>query len=50
MYSYVVGFFKDLFIYLTEREQEQGGRRNRGRGKADTPLSKETDVGLDPRT
>ena len=39
-------FFKDLFIYLTERERSQVGRE----AEAGSLLSREPDVGLDPRT
>ena len=38
-------FFKD-FIYLTERENVKAG----GGAEADSPLSREPDVGLDLRT
>ena len=37
-------FLKILFIYLREREKK------RGWGDADSPLSTEPDLGLDPRT
>ena len=52
-------FFKDLFdkkkkkkkIYLTETERAQEGERHpEGEGEADSPLSREPDVGLDPKT
>ena len=46
-------FFKDLFIYL-EREGIHACAEGKGRGRresqADSVLSTETDVGLDPRT
>ena len=47
-------FFKD-FIYLveTKREQTHKGKREgraEGEGEADSPLSKEPDAGLNPRT
>ena len=50
-------YFKD-FIYLfeTERERERAHTRGgewggaEGEGEADSPLSREADVGLDPRT
>ena len=41
-------FFKD-FIYLFEIEHEPGGEAE-GEGDAGFPLSREPDVGLDPRT
>jgi len=44
-------FFKDLFIYLRERESERGrGQRERENLEADSLLSTESDVGLDPST
>ena len=48
-------FLKILFIYLRERqhererEQEQGEEAE-GEGEADSPLSREPNVGLDLRT
>ena len=39
-------FFKIMFICLRETEHEQGGVD----GAVDSPLSREPDVGLDPRT
>ena len=44
-------FFKD-FMYLFDRQRLQVGREaGRERGKeAGSPLSREPDVGLDPRT
>jgi len=45
-------FFKD-FIYLFEREHEKRGDSEgeaEEEGEADSPLSKEPNVGLDPRT
>ena len=43
--------FKKGFIYLFERmsEHEQGGVAE-GEGEADSPLNREPDVGLSPRT
>ena len=50
-------FFKILFIYLRwgERERERehisgGGRGTEGKGEAGSMLSREPNVGLDPRT
>lgn len=43
-------FFKD-FIYLIEREHRgEVGEGEGGEGEADTPLSGESDLGLDLRT
>ena len=41
-------FFKDLFIYLTEKRHNQGEQQ--AEGEAGSPLSKELSVGLHPRT
>ena len=51
-------FFKDLFIYLRERESTHvcmvGGTEGEGErdreSQADSPQSMESDVGLDPST
>ena len=43
-------FFGIVFIYLTEREQEQGEQQVEADGEAGSPLSREPDVGLHPRT
>ena len=43
-------FFKVLFIYLTQREPKQRERQAEGEGEAGSPLSREPEVGLDPRT
>ena len=40
-------FFKSLFIYLIKREQEQGGGAE-GEGEADSLMSRDPDMGLDP--
>ena len=46
--SPMIFFFKD-FIYL--RAREQGEREHElGEGQADSPLSREPNTGLDPRT
>ena len=37
-----------LFIYLSERERKY--KQAEAEGEAGSPLSKEPDVGLDPRT
>ena len=44
-------WLKILLIYLREREREhkQGGGAE-GERETDSPLSREPDVGLDPRT
>ena len=48
-FSYLF-FFKD-FIYLTrERELAQAGVAAEGEGEAGSLLSRELDIGLDPRT
>jgi len=43
-------FFKILFIYLFDRKTAQGGGAAEGEGKAGSPLHREPDVGLDPKT
>ena len=48
-------FFKILFMYLREsrargRAQVVGGGGTEAEGEADSPLSREPDVGLHPRT
>ena len=47
-------FFKKDFIYLFERERERESMSREGgaerEGEADSLLSREPDVGLDPRT
>ena len=40
-------FFKDLFE--TERAQAGGGAEEEGEGQADSPLSRDPDMGHDPR-
>jgi len=42
----VLSFFKILF----EREHKQGEWQAEGEGEAGSPLNREPDVGLDPRT
>ena len=44
--------FKKKFIYLFERERAQAGgaAEEEGEGEGDSPLSKDPDAGLDPRT
>ena len=53
LYSCWVFFFqkKILFMYLRKRERErkQGGR-GEGEGETDSPLSREPNAVLDPRT
>ena len=41
---------KILFIFLTEREREREQARGAREGEADSPLSREPNAGLDPRT
>ena len=43
--------FSANFIYWgeTKSEREQAGGAAEGEGEADSPLRRETDVGLDPR-
>ena len=46
-------FFKDFIIYLRERESEreqEQGRGAEGEREADSPLGRELDEGLNPRT
>ena len=44
-------FFKrTLFIYLTQREHKQKEQQAEEEGKTGSPLSREPDVGLHPRT
>lgn len=40
-------FFKILFIYLRDSVSKRAGE---GEGEADSPLSREPDMGLNPRT
>ena len=50
MYTYIfLYFFKD-FIYLRETEHAQAEEGAEGEGEADSPLSREPDAGLYPRT
>jgi len=35
---------------MSERERAQAGGAAEGEGEADSPLSREPDMGLDPRT
>ena len=46
--SYFLLFFLKYFIYLTEREHKQG--QQQAEGEAGSPLSREPNMGLDPRT
>ena len=43
-------FLKILFIYLTDRDHKQAERQAEREGEAGSLLSREPDVGLDPRT
>jgi len=44
-------FFIKILFYLFERESERESTRRVGsEGKADSPLSREPDAGLDPGT
>lgn len=45
----IIIIYKD-FIYLREREKAQAGGWAEGEGEAGSPLSKEPDSGLIPRT
>ena len=45
-----INFFKILFIYLTEKEREQSGGGAEAEGEAGSPLSREPNTGLHPRT
>jgi len=48
---FFLSFFKILFIYLRERMRERESMRGGGsEGEADSPLSGEPSVGLDPGT
>ena len=42
-------FFFFLRIYLFDRAQTEGAADWEREGEADSPLSRETDVGLEPR-
>ena len=50
--SFFFFFLKILFIYLTERDPVREGTQagGAGEGEAGFPLSREPDVGLNPRT
>ena len=48
LYTLFYYIFKDSFIYLTQWEHKQ--REKQAEGEADSLLSREPDVGLDPRT
>jgi len=50
-FYFILFFFKD-FIYLFDREREhkQGEWQAEAEREAGSPPSRETDVGLDPRT
>ena len=43
-------FWKILFIYLSKRENTSEGGGAEGEGEADSPLSREPNVRLNPRT
>ena len=49
-------FFKRFYLFIwkkewaSKRERAQAGGRAKGEGEADSPLSREPDVGLDPGT
>ena len=47
-------FLKRFYVFERKRERDresaQAGGRGRGEGEADSPLSREPDGGLDPRT
>ena len=50
--NFLFFFFKDFFIYLTERNTAREGTQAEGMvaGEAGFPPGKEPDVGLHPRT
>ena len=49
--SFQYNLFTNVFIFLTKRERAQVGEwQIEAEGEADSPLSRDTDVGLDPRT
>ena len=50
--AFCLFLFRILFIYLTEKEQEkaQAGSEAEVEGEAGFPMSRDADVGLDPRT
>ena len=43
-------FLKILFIYFTERENKQEEQQAEGEGEGASPLSRELNMGLYPRT
>ena len=46
--TFILFFFRILFIYLTEHKQAEW--QVEGEGEAGSPISREPDKGLDPRT
>jgi len=52
LFYFIFFFLKILFIFLTERDIARAGTQAGGVGEeeAGLPLSREPDVGLDPRT
>jgi len=50
LFPYHWGFYFILFYYLTEREHRKAERQAEGKGEAGSPLSREPDVGPNPRT
>jgi len=48
---FLIFFFKRFYLLDREREHEQGGRAEaEGKGEAESPPTREPDVGLDLRT
>ena len=46
-----IGFYFFLkILFITERENKPGVQQAEGEGEAGSPLSREPDTGLDPRT
>ena len=45
---FVTAFLKRFYLFICEREHECGGWTE-GEGQADIPLSREPDVGLNPK-
>lgn len=46
-------FFKDFYVFIYLRERDRGSEREHewgGEGEADSPLSREPHMGLDPMT
>ena len=50
LYFFIFIFLKILFIYFTERENKQEEQQAEGEGEGASPLSRELNMGLYPRT